>query len=160
MAKDKFPVTPAIRLLKQKKADYTPFQYEYEEKGGTAQTASELSVEEHAVIKTLVIDGGEKDPFIILMHGDKEVSMKNLARELDIKTAQPASLDMASKATGYQFGGTSPFGTKKQLRITAEKTIFDLDYIYINGGKQGFILKMKPHVLKEIFNITEVEVAI
>ncbi len=160
MAKDKFPVTPAIRMLKQKKADYTPHQYDYEEKGGTAQTAAELSVEEHSVIKTLVIDGGEKDPFIILMHGDKEVSMKNLARELGIKTAQPASVDMASKATGYQFGGTSPFGTKKPLKIAAEKTIFSLDTIYINGGKQGFILGMKPHVLKDIFDIVEVEVAI
>ncbi len=160
MAKDKFPVTPAIRLLKQKKADFTEFIYEYEEKGGTAQTATELSVEEHSVIKTLVIDCGEKDPVIILMHGDKEVSMKNLARQLAVKTAQPATSDMASKATGYQFGGTSPFGTKKSLQIAAEKSIFDLDSIYINGGKQGFILKMKPQVLKDIFPITEVEVAI
>lgn len=160
MAKDKFPVTPAIRFLKQKKVDYKPFQYDYEEKGGTAQTATELSVEEHAVIKTLVIDGGAKDPFIILMHGDKEVSMKNLARELGIKTAQPASIDMASKATGYQFGGTSPFGTKKPLKIVAEKTIFDLPKIYINGGKQGFILEITPQALKNVFDIKEVEVGI
>ena len=159
MAKS-FPVTQGIRFLKAKKVEFEQYEYEYQEKGGTKQTAIELSVDEHAVIKTLVFMDESGNGCICLQHGDREVSTKELARQIQCKTLAPAPQDKAMKWTGYQFGGTSPFGTKAQLPIYAESTIFDLDTIYINGGKRGFILGMNPKHLLDILSITKVEVAI
>ncbi len=155
-----FPITQGVRFLKSKKADYEQFLYDYEEKGGTSQTARILSVDEHAVIKTIVFENENGKGLICLMHGDREVSAKELARTVGCKTLQPASQEKSMKWTGYQFGGTSPFGTKSQLPIYVETSIFDLDKIYINGGKRGFILGMNPQDLSNLLTIEKVNVAI
>lgn len=155
---DKFPVTPATRLLDGKKITYGKHLYEYEEKGGTKVSSQKLGVDEHIIIKTIVLEDETKKPLIVLMHGDMEISTKNLARFLGVKTIQPCSPETAQKHTGYLVGGTSPFGTKKQLPIFMEKTILDLEKIYINGGKRGFLISLGPKVLVEILKPTLVEV--
>ncbi len=159
MAKKDYPVTPAIRVIRDLKIDFEPYEYEYQDKGGTAQTAIELKVDEHNVIKTLVMES-ESDQFIVLMHGDREVSTKELARQIGSKKAEPCKAETAHKLTGYMFGGTSPFGTRKQMQVYAESSIFNLDTIYINGGKRGFIIGIKPESLKIAFDLKEVNVAI
>lgn len=160
MAKVKFPTTQAVRQLKQHKVRYTPQLYAYEEKGGTRVSARELGVEEHAVIKTLVMEDEHQSPLIILMHGDCEVSTKVMARTLNVKRIAPCSPDIAHKHTGYQVGGTSPFGTLKPLPVYVERTILDLPLIYINGGKRGFLVSLAPEVLVNVLQATPVEVAI
>lgn len=156
----KFPVTPAIRQLRQEKVEFDNHLYEYEEKGGTKVSARELQVDEFAVIKTLVMEDERKQPLIVLMHGNKHVSTKKLARDLGLKTITPCTPDIAEKHTGYQVGGTSPFGTRKTVPIYAEKTIFDLPKIYINGGKRGFLVSLSPQELIRALKPTLVEVAI
>lgn len=153
-----YPITPAIRFLKQKKVEFKPHVFEYVEKGGTKHSAEVLHVDEHAVIKTLVFETNEKKSLIVLMHGDLQVSEKNLARLMNVKSVSPASVEKATKLTGYIFGGTSPFGLKTNLPIYVEKTIFDLTRIYINGGKRGFLVEIKPKVLRETLKIEEVEI--
>ena len=157
---EKAPVTPAVRFLRDKKVEYTEHLYEYEERGGTAVSARELGVPEHAVVKTLVMEDEVGRPLIILMHGDLEVSTKNLARTVGRKTIVPCSPDTANKHTGYLVGGTSPFATKKQLPIYMERTILDLDRIYINGGKRGFLVGMSPKDLVRLLSPSLVEVGI
>lgn len=154
-----YPVTPAIRFLRKKKVDFVPRLYDYVEKGGTRESAKQLDVDEHAVIKTLVFETNEKRPLIVLMHGDKEVSTKNLARFLGVKSVEPATPEKASKLTGYLVGGTSPFGTRTAMPVYVEKTIFDLDKMYINGGKRGFLVEIDPDLLRELAAV-EVEVGI
>lgn len=156
----KFPVTPAIRHLRQEKVEFDNHLYEYEEKGGTKVSARELQVDEFIVIKTLVMEDERKQPLIVLMHGNKHVSTKKLARDLGLKTITPCSPDIAEKHTGYQVGGTSPFGTRKTVSIYAEKTMFDLPKIYINGGKRGFLVSLNPQELRRVLKPTLVEVAI
>ncbi len=160
MSKQEIPVTQAIRVLKSHNAQFEAFFYEYEEKGGTHQTALELSVDEHLVIKTLVLTGDSKDIFIVLQHGDLEVSLKELARILGYKVVAQCDQKASINATGYMFGGTSPFGTKKALPVYAESTILSLPTIYINGGKRGFIISIEPSLLKQILNVKEVNAAI
>lgn len=154
------PVTQAVRYLREKGVEFVPHLYECVEKGGTRESAKQLGVDEHAVIKTLVFETNEKRPLIVLMHGDHEVSQKNLARHLNVKSVEPTDANRASKLTGYFFGGTSPFGLKTQMPIYVEKTIFDLDRIYINGGKRGFLVELGSTVLREILQGAAVEVAI
>ena len=154
-----FPVTPAIRYLREKKVEFTPHLYNYVEKGGTSESAKQLSIDEHAVIKTLIFETNEKKPVVVLMHGDREVSTKNLARHLGVKKVEPAVANRASKWTGYVFGGTSPFATKAQMPVYVERTIFDLDRIYINGGKRGFLVEIDPADLRTL-SVEEVEVGI
>ena len=154
-----FPVTPAIRFLREKKIDFTPLLYNYVEHGGTRESAKQLGVDEHAVIKTLVFETNEKKPLMVLMHGDCEVSTKNLARQIGVKSVEPASADRASKATGYMFGGTSPFGTRTPMPVHVERTIFDLEKLFINGGKRGFLVEISPNALN-ILNVELVNVAI
>ena len=134
--------------------------FDYVEKGGTRHSAEVLKAPEHAVVKTLVFETNEKKPLIVLMHGDRQVSTKNLARHLNVKTVAPAAPEKASKLTGYLVGGTSPFGVKTKMPIFAEKTIFELERIYINGGKRGFLVAIAPQVLKDVLAIEEVEVGI
>ena len=153
------PITPAIRFLREKKIRFAPHLYKYVEHGGTRESAKQLGVDEHAVIKTLVFETSEKKPLVVLMHGDREVSTKNLARQIGVKSVEPASADRATKWTGYMFGGTSPFGTKMELPVYVERTIFDLNRIYINGGKRGFLVEIDPAGLRSL-NINEVDVAI
>jgi Cys-tRNA(Pro) deacylase len=155
-----YPVTPAARMLRQYKIDFTPHQFEYVEKGGTKHSSEALGVDEHSVIKTLVFETDAGKPLIVLMHGDCQVSTKNLARHLGVKSVGPVAPEKALKLTGYMVGGTSPFGTKTQMPVYAEKTIFDLEKIYINGGKRGFLVSIEPKVLKELLKVEKVEVAI
>lgn len=154
-----YPITPAIRILRQRKVDFTPHLYDYVEKGGAKESARQLGVDIHAIVKTLVFETNEKKPLIVLMHGDREVSTKNLARFLGVKSVEPVTPETASRLTGYLVGGTSPFGTRTKLPVYAEKTIFDLERIYINGGKRGFLVEIKPEVLNSL-NAVLVEVGI
>ncbi len=157
--KTEFPITPAIRVLRDKKIDFEPHIFDYLEKGGTKHSALSLGVDEHAVIKTLVFETDAKKPLIVLMHGDLQVSTKNLARLINVKTVSAVSPEKASKLTGYLVGGTSPFGMKTKMPIYVETTIFELEKIYINGGKRGFLVSIEPKVLREVLQIEEVSVA-
>ncbi|HKL24684.1 MAG TPA: Cys-tRNA(Pro) deacylase [Desulfuromonadales bacterium] len=160
MAKNKLPVTPAVRQLKQAKAPFRPYFYAYEEQGGTAVSARELGVDEHRVVKTLIMEDNDERPFVILMHGNLEVSIKNLARTLAVKSVRPCSPEIAARHTGYQVGGTSPFGTRKPLPVYVERSILDLDRIFINGGKRGFLVEITPQDLVRLLEPTLVEVGI
>ncbi|MBK8809858.1 MAG: aminoacyl-tRNA deacylase [Acidobacteria bacterium] len=155
-----FPITPAIRVLREKKIEFEPFLYDYLEKGGTRHSADCLGVDEHAVIKTLVFETNEKKPLIVLQHGDLQVSTKDLARILKIKSVVPATPDRANKLTGYLVGGTSPFGLRTAMPIYAESSIFDLQRIWINGGKRGFLVSIVPAALAEVLGVEAVNVAV
>ena len=154
-----FPVTPAVRYLREKSIQFVPHQYEYVEKGGTKESAKQLGIDEHTIVKTLVFETNEKKPLIVLMHGDREVSTKNLARHLSVKSVAAASPENVTRLTGYQVGGTSPYGTRSRLPVYAERTIFALERIFINGGKRGFLVEIEPDVLK-LIAAEEVEVGI
>jgi Cys-tRNA(Pro) deacylase len=156
----KLPSTNATRLLKQRGIPYTEHPYRYEERGGTAVSARELGVPEHAVIKTLVFEDDQKRPLIVLMHGDRQVSAKELARQIQVRSVQPCRPEVADRHSGYQVGGTSPFGTKKALPVYAEATIFALPRIWINGGAKGFLIALAPSVLTDVLQATPVNVAI
>ncbi len=155
-----FPVTQAVRYLREKNVEFVPRLYDYVEKCGTSESAKQLGVDEHSVIKTLIFETTEKKPLIVLMHGDRQVSTKNLARHLGVKSVEPATPERANKHTGYLVGGTSPFGTRTAMPVYVEKTIFDLDKIYINGGKRGFLVEIDPGELKRILRVEKIEVAI
>ncbi len=155
-----YPITQAIRVLRENKIEFEPRVFDYVEKGGTKHSAEVLKVDEHAVIKTLIFETNERKPLIVLQHGDFQVSTKELARILKVKSAAPVAPEKANKLTGYLVGGTSPFGTKTKMPVYAEKTIFDLPRIYINGGKRGFLIAIAPRVLKTVLQIEEVEVGI
>jgi len=160
MPKDKLPVTQAIRALRAAGINFTDHLYTYEERGGTEVCARELNVDEHSVIKTLVMEDDKKNPLIVLMHGDLQVSTKELARLLGTKTVTPCSPDAANKLTGYVVGGTSPFGTRRQMPVYMEKTILDLARIYINGGRRGYLVGVDPKDVVKILNPTMVRVGI
>jgi Cys-tRNA(Pro) deacylase len=155
-----YPITPAIRVLREKRVAFEPHLYDYVEHGGTRHSAEALGVDEHAVVKTLVMETDAKKPLIVLMHGDREVSTKQLARHLGVKSIHPCDFAQAQKHTGYLVGGTSPFGTRARMPVYVERTIFDLPKIYINGGKRGFLVSIDPNVLREVLPVKEVEVAI
>lgn len=155
-----YPVTPAVRWLREKRVEFTPHLYEYEERGGTRRSSAALGVSEHAVIKTLVMETEGRKPLIVLMHGDREVSTKNLARHLGVKSVKPCDPASAQRHTGYVVGGTSPFGTRSTLPVYVERSIFDLSSIYINGGKRGFLVRVEPEVLRMLSPLEEVEVGI
>ncbi len=154
------PVTQAVRFLRERKVEFVPHIYDYVEKGGTSESAKQLGVDEHAVIKTLIFETNEKKHLIVLMHGDRQVSVKNLAGHLGVKSVEPATPDQALRFTGYLVGGTSAFGTRTAMPVYVEKTIFSLAKIYINGGKRGFLVEIDPGILRDILNVEEVEVAI
>lgn len=160
MAKEKPPVTTAVRHLRSEKVNFTDHLYAYEEKGGTAVSARELGVAEHAVIKTLVMEDEGGQPLIILMHGDRQVSTKELARLIGVKQVSPCSPDSAHKHTGYLVGGTSPFGTRRRMPVYMEESIASLEYIYINGGKRGYLVGMKPSELIRVLKPVPVKVSI
>jgi Cys-tRNA(Pro) deacylase len=160
MAKDKIPTTPAILALKAQDVDFTLYPYQYEEKGGTKVSASKLGVDEHCVIKTLVMEDETTQPLIVLMHGDREVSTKALARGLSVKSIAPCKPAIAQKHTGYQVGGTSPFGTKKVIPVYMEKSIADLPKIFINAGSRGLLAQMTPDELVRLLQPEMVNVAI
>lgn len=156
----KAPSTNATRLLKQAGVPFTEHLYRYEERGGTKVSARELGVDEHTVIKTLVMEDDHAAPLIILMHGDREVSAKELARQIGAKSVQPCKPEVAHRHSGYLVGGTSPLGTKKAMPIHAEATIFELSRIYLNGGSRGFLLGLEPQDLDKVLTVNRVNVAI
>jgi len=159
MATD-YPVTMAVRALRQHKVDFTPHLYTWEPRGGTSASASHLGVDEHQVVKTLIFEDEARLPLCILMHGDREVSAKNLARQLGHKSVAPCTPEVADRHSGYQVGGTSPFGLKRAMPICCEKTIADLPLIYINGGARGFLVGIDPADLVRVLQPRLVEVAI
>lgn len=161
MAKDKrVSETPATVFLKQHGVRYTEHVYEYVEHGGTRVSAEALGVDEHAVVKTLVMEDETKRPLIVLMHGDREVSTKNLARQAGVKRIEPCTPETAQRHSGYQIGGTSPFGTRKPLPVYVEKTILVLPRIYINGGRRGFLVGIDPKEIVRVLGPTPVEVGL
>jgi len=159
MARDKVPGTPAIRLLKQHKIKFIPRFYAYTEKGGTAASAKELQTSEYQIIKTLVMEDDQQQPFVVLMHGSCEVSRKHLARQLSVKQVVPCSEEKANRLTGYQVGGISPFGTRQRMPIYMEETIAGLDTILVNGGKRGMLVEINPLDLQRVLEPTQVSVA-
>jgi Cys-tRNA(Pro) deacylase len=153
------PVTPAVRRLRAAGVGFTDHLYDYEDKGGTAVSARALDVDEHSVVKTLVMEDEARNPLIVLMHGDKQVSGKELARLLAVKTIQPCSTETATRHTGYLVGGTSPFGTRKPMPVYMEKSILDLPKVYINGGKRGYLVGIAPADVMAVLQPTLVTVA-
>jgi len=151
--------TPATEFLAKHRVAYTEHEYEYVERGGTAVSSESLGVPEHEVVKTLVMEDEDKKPLIVLMHGDRSVSTKDLARQANRKRIEPCKPDVAQRHTGYQVGGTSPFGTRKALPIFMERSILELPAIYINGGRRGFLLRLSPKDLARTLSPTPVDVA-
>jgi Cys-tRNA(Pro) deacylase len=156
----KTPSTPAVRLLREKGVAFTEHPYRYEEKGGTRVSARELGVDEHAVVKTLVMEDDTGAPLVVLMHGDREVSTKALARQLGKKSVEICKPEVANRHSGYQVGGTSPFGTRKAMPVCLERSILDLPRIYINGGSRGFLVGMAPGDVVKVLGPALVDVAI
>lgn len=141
--------TPATRWLRERNLAFSEHPYAYEEHGGTGVSARELGVDEHAVVKTLVMEDEASAPLIVLMHGDCKVSTKALAREIGVKRIAPCTPDVAQRHSGYQIGGTSPFGLRKPLRVYVEASVLELPRVYINGGRRGYLVGIDPAVLVE-----------
>lgn len=154
------PETPATRFLREHRVPFSGHLYAYEEHGGTRVSAHELQVDEHEVVKTLVMEDDAGKPLLVLMHGDRKVSTKNLARQIGVKSVVPCKPEIAQRHTGYLVGGTSPFGTRKRLPVFAEKSILDLPRIYINGGRRGFLVGISPADLARVLQPRAVEVAL
>ncbi|MCD8340494.1 MAG: aminoacyl-tRNA deacylase [Burkholderiales bacterium] len=158
--KDHVSETPATAWLKKNKIPFEQNTYPYVEHGGTSQAAKFFGVDEHMVVKTLIMEDEHGHPLVILMHGDCEVSTKNLARQANLKSIRPCTPEQAQRNSGYQVGGTSPFGTKKKMPLYAEATIFDLPKIYINGGRRGFNVLIDPEVLETHLGAVKVNCAL
>lgn len=155
----KAPSTQATRLLQAKGIAYSEHLYRYEDRGGTRVSARELGVDEHAVVKTLVFEDDRRQPLIVLMHGDLEVSAKALARQVGARSVQPCKPEVADRHSGYQVGGTSPFGTRKAMPVCIEASILELPRIYVNGGSRGFLVGMDPRDLAKALDLTPVQAA-
>lgn len=151
---ERAPSTNATRLLKQQGVEYTEHFYRYEDRGGTKVSARELGVDEHSVIKTLVMEDDQKRPLVVLMHGDREVSTKELARVVGARSVQACKPEVADRHSGYQVGGTSPFGTRRTMPVYMQRTIADLPRVYINGGKRGYLVGMAPADLVRVLEPT------
>lgn len=160
MVKDDIPSTPAVRFLKEKNVHFRPHFFRHEEHGGTRVGAAGIGVSEHLVIKTLVMETDEDKPLLALMHGDCEVSTRQLARLLGTKSVSPCDERKAHRLTGYLFGRTSPFGTRMPLPVLVQKSIFSLSAIYINGGKRGFAVEIAPGALRELPEVREGDFAL
>jgi len=152
--------TPATELLAREGVEYTEHHYEYVEHGGTSVSSSALGVPEHHVVKTLVMETDRGDPLIVLMHGDRKVSTKELARRAGAKRIFPCKPEVAQRHSGYLVGGTSPFGTRKAMPVYLERSVLQLPRIYINGGRRGYLLGMDPAVLARVLSPILVDVAL
>ena len=152
----KVPVTTGLRHIRKLKITFEPFIFEYVEKGGASLSSSLLGEDSKKVIKTIVIQGQSGNVYIVLMHGDREVSLKSFARHINEKSCALCPSEVAKKHTGYEFGGTSPFGLKRTIPIYGEESIFSLPYIWINGGKRGFLVKIDPQELKSKLEVAMV----
>jgi Cys-tRNA(Pro) deacylase len=157
--KEHAPETPATTFLRKNGISFTEHLYDYVEHGGTSESSRQLGVEEHAVVKTLVLQDQDAKPLIVLMHGDRQVSLKNLARQIGAKKVEPCAPETAQRHTGYQVGGTSPFGTRKPLPVYVERSILDLPAIYINGGNRGFLVQISPQALTSLLHAQAVDCA-
>lgn len=153
-------MTQALRVLREHAVDFTTHEYDYVEKGGTAASSSSLGLDEHAVVKTLVMENERREPLVVLMHGDRQVSTKKLARALGCKSIAPCRPDVADKHSGYQVGGTSPFGTRRAMPIYMERSIAQLERLWINGGRRGLLVGLAPAELTRVLQPTLVDVAI
>ena len=160
MAKERFHTTQAIRTLREHGVDFCLHPYKYEEKGGTEVAARELQIDEHLAVKTLVLEDEKGDPFLVLMHGDRQVSTKALARFLGVKSVKPCEPPTANRHTGYVVGGTSPFGTRKRLKVYVEASILDLHKVFINAGKRGLLAEISPADIARVLNPIPVQVAV
>lgn len=154
------PETAATRFLVARKIAFEPHLYDYEAHGGTRVSSTRLGVDEHAVVKTLVMEDEAKRPLVVLMHGDRVVSTKELARQIGRKKVEPCKPDVAEKHSGYLVGGTSPFGTRKQIPVYVEATILELPRILINGGRRGFLVAIDPRALVTELGAIAVQVAL
>ena len=152
--------TPATAFLKKHGVAFTEHAYAYVERGGTKASSEALGVDEHAVVKTLVMEDEAKKPLIVLMHGDREVSTKNLARQASRKRVEPCKPDVAERHSGYQVGGTSPFGLRKAMPVFVERSILSLERIYINGGRRGFLVCIDPNEIVRVLGAKAVDVAL
>ncbi len=160
MRSENAPETPATKFLQQHGIAHSNHLYDYEEHGGTSVSSRELNVDEHAVVKTLVMEDETARPLIVLMHGDCKVSTKELARQIGCKKVETCKPEVANRHTGFLVGGTSPFGTRKKMQICIEKSILDLPLIYINGGRRGYLVGVHPHDLMRALSPTVVTVAL
>ena len=160
MAKEKTPVTPAVRVLRAARVPFTDHLYAYEEKGGTAVSARELGFDEHCVVKTLIMEDDARQPLIVLMHGDRQVSTRELARQIGTRSVSPCTPETAQKHSGYLVGGTSPFGTRRSMPVYLEETILGLPTIYLNGGKRGYLVGIDPREIVRLLKSIVVRVAI
>lgn len=158
--KEHISETPATQMLRKHKVAFTEHPYNYEEHGGTGVSSRALGVDEHHVVKTLVMQDEAAKPLIVLMHGDCKVSTKNLARNIGCKSVEPCKPDVASRHSGYMIGGTSPFGTRKAMPVYVEDSILALETIYINGGKRGYLVGIAPAVLTELLGAKAVHCAL
>jgi len=158
--KEHISETPATQLLRKHKVAFSEHPYNYEEHGGTGVSSRELGVDEHHVVKTLVMQDEAAKPLIVLMHGDCKVSTKNLARNIGCKSVEPCKPEVASRHSGYMIGGTSPFGTRKTMPVYVEDSILALETIYINGGRRGYLVGIAPQVLTELLNAKPVHCAL
>jgi Cys-tRNA(Pro) deacylase len=157
--KDHASETPATQWLKAQKVAYTEHLYDYVDHGGTAESARQLGVDEHSVVKTLVMEDEAAKPLIVLMHGDRQVSTKNLARQIGAKRVQPCQPEVAQRHSGFLVGGTSPFGTRKAMPVYVEQTVLALPRIYINGGRRGYLVGIDPRVLDTLLGARPVNAA-
>ncbi len=160
MSRETSPSTPATRLLRARGIPFSEHHYRYEERGGTRVSARELNVDEHAVVKTLVMEDDAQRPLVVLMHGDRDVSTRQLARTIGAKTVAPCKPEVANRHSGYLVGGTSPFGTRKPMPVYMERTVLDLPLVYVNGGSRGFLVGVAPRDLVTVLSPTLVDVAI
>jgi len=151
--------TPATQALRRAGVAFSEHVYDYLEHGGTAESARQLGVDEHAIVKTLVMQDNEARPLIVLMHGDKQVSTKNLARALGVKEVKPCAPEVAERHSGYQVGGTSPFATRKAMPVCVEETILELERIFINGGRRGYLIGILPRTLIAVLGARPVRCA-
>ncbi len=151
--------TPATQFLRRHKVEFGEHPYDYVEHGGTEESARQLGVDEHIVVKTLVMEDEHAKPLIVLMHGDRTVSTKNLARQIGAKRVEPCKPEMANRHSGFLVGGTSPFGTKKAMPVYVESSILELDRIYLNGGRRGYLVSIDPSVLTELLGAKPVQCA-
>src|SRR3954471_3887398 len=158
--KDHISETPATQFLRKQNVDFSEHPYNYEEHGGTAVSARELGVDEHHVVKTLVMQDEAARPLMVLMHGDRKVSTKNLARQIGCKSVEPCKPEVAARHSGYLVGGTSPFGTRKALPVYVEDSILALETIYINGGRRGYLVGIAPRVLVDLLQARPVHCAL
>jgi len=154
------PVTAAVRVLRAAEVPYTEHLYDYVEKGGTRVSARELGIPEHSIVKTLVMEDQDREPLLVLMHGDMNVSTRNLARLSGARSVTPCDPETARKHTGYLIGGTSPFGTRRTLRVFLQCSVLDLPRVYINGGKRGFLVGLDPRHMSHLLRPVLADVAV